>query len=302
MKYYYYEFIYNLVKCRFLCYFVDISFLLIYNNYREMKGGFMMVSSDFRAKARAKLEGKWGKTACITLVYMLIFFIISLIENNLSDSSSSIISIIVTIIEVPLGFGLIIALFKVFHDEEVGPFDFLSLGFNNFKKSWTISLRIFLKMLVPVILIIVSYILITFGMVGMLATSFYSSPSASSLGFLSIVGFILLIVSMIWAITKSYYYQLSYLVAIDNSELSSKEAVEKSAELMEGKRWKFFCLQFSFIGWSILACFTFGIGFLWLVPYIQFANIAFYEFANGNNTNVEAEVVTENNDNPIQGE
>lgn len=261
-----------------------------------------MISSDFRAKARAKLEGKWGKVACITLVYMLIFFIISLIENNLSDSASSIFSIIITIIEVPLGFGLIIALFKVFHDEEVGPFDFLSLGFNNFKKSWAISLRIFLKMLVPVILIIVSYILITFGMVGMLATSFYSSPSASSLGFLSIVGFILLIVSMIWAITKSYYYQLSYLVAIDNSELSSKEAVEKSAELMEGKRWKFFCLQFSFIGWSILACFTFGIGFLWLIPYIQFANIAFYEFANGNNTSVETEVVPENNDNPIQGE
>lgn len=258
-----------------------------------------MVSSDFRLDARKKLEGKWKKVVCMTLVYMLIFFIISLIENNLPDSMSAIISIIVTIIEVPLGFGLIIALFKVFHDEEVGPFDFFSLGFNNFKKSWAITWRIFLKMIVPVILIIVSYVLITLGMIGMLATSFYSSPSASSLGFLSIVGFILLIVSMIWAITKSYYYQLSYLVAIDNSELTSKEAVEKSAELMEGKRWKFFCLQFSFIGWAILATITFGIGFLWLIPYIQFATISFYKFANGINSNVEAEVVEDNND-PIQ--
>lgn len=301
---YYYEIQFKiyLYYCRFLCYFVAILFLLMYNNYRKMKGGFMMISSDFRLDARKKLEGKWGKVVCMTFVYMLTFFIISFIGNHLPDSMSAILSIIIAIIELPLGFGLIIALFKVFNDEEVGTFDFFSLGFNNFKRSWAISFRVFLKMIVPFILLIVSYVLITFGMVGMVVTSFYSSPSASSLGFLSIIGFILLIISIIWAVTKSYYYQLSYLVAIDNSELTSKEAVEKSAKLMEGKRWKFFCLQFSFIGWAILATFTFGIGYLWLIPYIQFAIISFYKFVNGDNSNVEAEIVTENDDNPIQGE
>ena len=81
-----------------------------------------MISSDFRSEARRKLEGKWGKVVCITLAYMLIFFVIAFIENMLSDSMASIFSIVVTIIEVPLGFGLIIALFKVFHAEEVGTF------------------------------------------------------------------------------------------------------------------------------------------------------------------------------------
>ena len=106
---------------------------------------------------------------------------------------------------------------------------------------------------------------------------------------------------MIWSITKSYYYQLAYLIAADNPEMSSKEAVLKSEELMNNKRGKLFCLQFSFVGWAILASFTLGIAYLWLLPYIQFALIAFYKYATGNISDVKAEVVTENNSDPIQG-
>ena len=86
------------------------------------------------------------------------------------------------------------------------------------------------------------------------------------------------------------------------SYLTAKEAVEKSKELMTGNRAKLFWLELSFIGWAILAAVTFGIGYLWLLPYIQFATIAFYKFVSGDNSNVEAKVVTENNGNPIQGE
>ena len=69
---------------------------------------------------------------------------------------------------------------------------------------------------------------------------------------------------------------------------------------MIGNRAKLFWLELSFIGWAILVAITLGIGYLWLIPYIQFATIAFYKFVSSNNSNVEAEVVTENNDNPIQ--
>lgn len=261
-----------------------------------------MISSDFRAEARRKLEGKWGKVACITLVYMLIFFVISFIENKLSDSIAPIISVIVLIIEIPLGFGFITSLLKLYNNEDVGTFDFFCLGFSNFAKSWRIFLHILLKMLIPVILIIVSYFLIAFGTVASVASSLYSAQSSESFEFLIMIGCIISIVSMVWATTKSYYYQLAYLVAIENPELAPKDAVLKSKELMTGKRGKLFCLQLSFIGWAILAVIPFCIGYLWLLPYIQFATIAFYKFVNGDNSGVEAEVVTENNDNPIQGE
>ena len=40
-----------------------------------------MNSSDFRAEARKKLEGKWGKVARITLAYVALFFVLGFIEG-----------------------------------------------------------------------------------------------------------------------------------------------------------------------------------------------------------------------------
>lgn len=37
------------------------------------------MSSEFRAKAREKLSGKWGKSALIILAYYLVFLIINII-------------------------------------------------------------------------------------------------------------------------------------------------------------------------------------------------------------------------------
>ena len=72
---------------------------------------------------------------------------------------------------------------------------------------------------------------------------------------------------------------------------------------MQGNRAKLFYLQLSFIGWSILVAFTFGIGMLWLTPYIQFAIIAFYKYVSGNNSAVEVKVEENSidNDEPIKG-
>ena len=47
---------------------------------------------------------------------------------------------------------------------------------------------------------------------------------------------------------------------------------------MRGHKFDYFALQLSFIGWAILACLTFGIGFLWLIPYIQLTSIEFYRY------------------------
>ncbi|MDR2658511.1 MAG: DUF975 family protein [Spirochaetaceae bacterium] len=36
-------------------------------------------------------------------------------------------------------------------------------------------------------------------------------------------------------------------------------------------------VHLSFIGWGLLCCLSFGIGFLWLVPYISMSITNFYE-------------------------
>lgn len=263
-----------------------------------------MVSSDFRAEARKKLEGKWGKAVCISLAYAAIFFVLSFIEGLFSDTMKSLVSLISIIIEIPLSFGLMFSLLKLYNGEDIKIFDFCSLGFSNFVKSWIITFRIFLKMIVPIILIIISYIIIAFGIAMTMSASIFnyaytSTSSNSAFPFISIIGLILLFVFMIWAITKSYYYQLAYLIAIDNNNMTAKEAVEKSQELMSGNRSKLFVLQLSFIGWAILSVITFGIGYLWLIPYIQFATIAFYKFLNNSASSIKNDEISENTD-PIQ--
>lgn len=253
-----------------------------------------MKSTNFREEARKKLSGKWGKAACISLAYMFIFFILGLIQGLFSENIQTLISIALIIIEIPLGLGLIISFIKLYNNEEVKAFGFLSQGFNNFVRSWAITFQIIIKMIVPIILTIVSYIIIAYAAFRTASDAILYSNASSSSVILLFVGLILLIISSIWSFTKSYYYQLAYIIASENPELSAKDIVQKSKDLMNGKRGKLFCLQFSFIGWAILAIFTLCIGYLWLVPYIQFATISFYKFACGNNKEVDSSVENEN--------
>lgn len=238
-----------------------------------------MISSDFRKIAREKLSGKWSTAICMVLAYVLTFFLISVLQGFFPETGiiSLIISIVVYVIEIPLGFGLVFAFFKLFHGEDVKIFNFLTLGFNNFKRAWGIAFSTFLKLIGPFILMIISYVFIAVS-ITMSATSVMidSSLSAGSI-FLIIIAFVLLIVSGIWMAVKSYYYLLAQFVAFDNPNLTPKECVEKSKELMTNRRGKLFCLQFSFIGWAILSSLTFGIGYLWLLPYMQMAMITFYD-------------------------
>jgi uncharacterized membrane protein len=46
---------------------------------------------------------------------------------------------------------------------------------------------------------------------------------------------------------------------------------------MLGKRWRLFCLDFSFIGWILLTPFTFGLAAFWVAPYMEQARAQFYE-------------------------
>ena len=242
-----------------------------------------MTSSEFRAEARRNLTGKWGKAALISLAYFFITFILGFIQGLFKEGSflNSLMTLVNFIIEVPLSLGLVIAFVKLYNNAEVKAFDFLTSGFNNFSKSWGIFFRTLLKVLIPIIIMIVSIIILFLGLGGSIysAAALASGGSSSSAFFyvLLAIGLIGYIASIIWAATKSYYYLLAPIIVAERPELSAKEAVEESEKLMNGNRAKLFWLQLSFIGWSILCAFTFGIGFLWLAPYIQFASIAFYK-------------------------
>jgi len=46
---------------------------------------------------------------------------------------------------------------------------------------------------------------------------------------------------------------------------------------MKGYRLKLIGLNLSFLGWVILSYLTFGMGFVFLIPYMQVSYVCFYE-------------------------
>lgn len=58
--------------------------------------------------------------------------------------------------------------------------------------------------------------------------------------------------------------------------MSVNKAIDESIYLMDGHKFDYFYLGLSFIGWIILSIMSFGIGFIWLIPYMQTTMAAFY--------------------------
>ena len=86
------------------------------------------------------------------------------------------------------------------------------------------------------------------------------------------------IIFIIPGLIAKYRYQLVPFVIADNPNITNPaDALNKCKILMKGNKWRLFTLQMSFIGWWFLSVLTFGIGFLWLVPYMNVTFAKLYD-------------------------
>ncbi len=240
--------------------------------------------SEIRSKARESLKGKWTKVVVIALIQAAIIYGAQLISNLLGGF----LTLAVTICAVPIEFGLYISYMKIFKNEEVDYTDFLKDGFKNFGRAWGIVGNTLLKMWPLILGYVVSLIIFVFSVILVVIGATTSETIFLTIGtvlvILSVVG---LYVSLIWMIIRGLLYSLSYYIAIDNPEITTKQAVQESEKLMKGNRGKLFLLNLSFIGWGILAILTIGIGSLWLLPYMIFSEIIFYQMLKSQTEKIE---------------
>lgn len=109
--------------------------------------------------------------------------------------------------------------------------------------------------------------------------------------------------TMLWSclfiipgIIKKYAYSMSTYILADNPELTAREALSKSKEIMNGHKWDLFVLQLSFFWWYLLGSVTFGLAFIYIVPYMSATVANFYNSIKGGETKTEEpekEAVTE---------
>ena len=94
-------------------------------------------------------------------------------------------------------------------------------------------------------------------------------------------------------IIASYRYSMALYILADNPQIGVMEAITQSKEMTYGYKGSLFVLQLSFIGWAILANFTFGILYLWLLPYMYVTYSYFYlKIKGGSGGNIVEPVVS----------
>lgn len=219
-----------------------------------------MTASDYRAKAREILSGKWGMAILITLVAAILGGLATSasgsiqFENDVVDlknlpdiirtylivaaSIGGVLGIIQFVIGGTVQLGYCKYLLKL-HDGGDGEVKDLFSEFNRFGDGFILRLL----------------------------TGLYV--------------FLWSLLFVIPGIVAAYKYAMAPFIMAENPGMTANEAITASKEMMDGHKFELFCLELSFLGWSILTVFTLGIGSLWLNPYINMAFAAFYRNIGG---------------------
>ncbi len=72
-------------------------------------------------------------------------------------------------------------------------------------------------------------------------------------------------------------YSMTFFIIADDKSVRGREAINRSKVMMDGNKMKLLTLNLRFIGWALLCILTLGIGFLWLIPYMQVSLAKFYD-------------------------
>lgn len=107
--------------------------------------------------------------------------------------------------------------------------------------------------------------------------------------YLLMIGFILLwtLLLIIPGIIAAMSYSMTVYIIADDNSIGAMDAIDKSKKMMDGYKWKLFRLGLRFLGWSLLCILTLGIGFLWLMPYMQVSLAKFYDDVKANSLTTE---------------
>jgi uncharacterized membrane protein len=108
------------------------------------------------------------------------------------------------------------------------------------------------------------------------STAYSASVLTSVLSALYTVLWSLLLI--VPGIIKAYAYSMAPYLVMNDPNLKGNAAITKSRALMNGHKFRLFCLQLSFIGWLLLSVLTFGLLLIFYVgPYMAAAETAFFQ-------------------------
>ncbi len=70
--------------------------------------------------------------------------------------------------------------------------------------------------------------------------------------------------------------EMSFYLMLDFPQYSARQVLSQCWRIMKGQRLRLFCLELSFLPLLLLCILSFGIGFLWVNPYMQMTYTYFF--------------------------
>ena len=193
---------------------------------------------EYRAQAREALQNRWGEAAIVSLIILVAAMVIS-IPSFMAEWAGSITTVLSVLI-LPLQYAYYISLLERTRggEEELTRFT-LQYAINH------------------------AYANTRFLVAGLL---------------IMIISMVLAIFTLgIGAIIVNYMYSMVPYLLHDYPELTPREAMKISREMMSGQKWNLFVLDLTFIGWILLSILTAGIGMIFVEPYMSTTHAAYYE-------------------------
>lgn len=254
----------------------------------------MLYAADFRAKAREALYGNWGKAVGVGFVASLLGAATTAVgggssgNNNNSGTNGS------ASLNTGVSNGDAYMDFAMFDFSDIDSIaDLNGIIPTEFQVGFMVFLSIlsFISILFMILhftvggAVTLGYVKFNLNMVDHKPATFaqlFSEFHRFGTGFMmqllrGVYTFLWSLLFVIPGIYAAYGYSMTPYILLENPEMTANEAITKSKELMDGNRWRLFCLEFSFIGWSlVVVLFTFGIGIFWLVPYMEASFASFY--------------------------
>lgn len=81
---------------------------------------------------------------------------------------------------------------------------------------------------------------------------------------------------------------MSMYILAENKGKAALECINESKSMTNGHKMELFVLGLSFIGWALLGCITFGIAFIWVMPYMNATYANAYNSLKPNIPNLDA--------------
>ena len=104
-----------------------------------------------------------------------------------------------------------------------------------------------------------------------------------------------MLLSVVLNVLITVLFALSFYLLADNQEMGGVESLKQSARLMKGHIWDYLMLQLSFAPMLIVSLLFMGLPLLWVLPYMEASETAFYRDILGEFDEPKQEEVTYRN-------